>query len=396
MLTSLRLTKVLVVVLVLTTFGLASAQTTVGQKAQPQKQKAAEQYEEVDIDALSLYLETGIKSLGYNADRTLAGVDAIVTKFTIAAKPVELVTDKISIDQNDQHFATILTKQLGTIRLKLGQFGGGSVWLTPSQKNSVLALKTAQGAASPASATPFTDVDFVHVQRGTFQMGDATSKIAVTLTHGFWMQKTEVTQAQWQAVTGSNPSYHTDCPTCPVENVGYPDVQAFIAKINDLSPGKKYRLPTEAEWEYAARAGTTGDYGVPGPVTAGGWIVENSGGTTHPVGKLRPNAWGLYDMEGNVSEWVSGWASGERPKGPLTDPTGPASSCCRLYRGGSLLLFVQDRCSQDLLGHSVHGLRLRHHVLHLSGFGRQAKSVAGGQEHVVRPGTHDATSTQQI
>lgn len=117
---------------------------------------ASEQYAEVDVDELSIHLETGIKSVGYNADRTLAGVDAIVTKFTIADKPVELVTDKISVDQNDQRFATISTKQLGTIRLRFGQFGGGSVWLTPSQKKAVLTLKAAN---SPKPTNIFAALD---------------------------------------------------------------------------------------------------------------------------------------------------------------------------------------------------------------------------------------------
>jgi len=122
--------------------GPATAQTTAGQEAAV-RIKAHEQYEQVDVGALSLYLGTGIKSLTLNADRTLDDVDAIVTKFTIADKPVELITDKISIDQDDKRFATISTKQFGTIRLTLSQFGGGTVWLTPSQKNAVLNLKAA-------------------------------------------------------------------------------------------------------------------------------------------------------------------------------------------------------------------------------------------------------------
>lgn len=198
-------------------------------------------------------------------------------------------------------------------------------------------LATLRVATPEVAVAQVTDLDFVLIQPGTFQMGDAHDGPvhSVTLTRGFWMQKTEVTQAQWVAVMGSDPSHFKACGSaCPVESVSYDDVQAFIAALNNHSPGKRYRLPTEAEWEYAARAGTTGDYGTPGAVTFGGWIVDNGGETTHPVGGLRPNAWGLYDMEGNVWEWVNDWY-GPYSSSPGTDPTGPVFGTERVQRGGS-------------------------------------------------------------
>jgi formylglycine-generating enzyme required for sulfatase activity len=209
------------------------------------------------------------------------------------------------------------------------------------------------------------DAEFVLIQPGTFQMGDTDNGPVhkVTLTKPFLIQKTEVTQKQWAAVMRNNPSYFQPCgASCPVDNVSYEDVQKFIAALNARS-GKKYRLPTEAEWEYAARAGTTSDYGTPGPVTLGAWIEDNSENTTHPVGKLRPNAWGLYDMEGNVWEWVNDWAA-PYSSSAVTDPTGPASGDRRVLRGGSWLHDARAACSATrfsdfpINGYHNYGFRL--------------------------------------
>jgi hypothetical protein len=194
------------------------------------------------------------------------------------------------------------------------------------------------GMNAAVAIDPFTDSNFVLLPPGTFTMGnyEYREEHEVTLTHSFWMQKTEVTQAQWVAVMHNNPSKFDVCgPNCPVENVSYTDVQEFIAVLNALSPDKHYRLPTEAEWEYAARAGTTGWYGTPGDERLGGWTKNNSLGTTHPVARLRPNDWGLYDMQGNVWEWVNDWYYYLYPPGPATDPTGPATGTSRVVRGGA-------------------------------------------------------------
>jgi formylglycine-generating enzyme required for sulfatase activity len=143
-------------------------------------------------------------------------------------------------------------------------------------------------------------------------------KHQVTIRSGFYMGKYEVTQAQWQAVMGNNPSNFKNCDQCPVEHVAWDDAQEFIKKLNSMNDGYTYRLPSEAEWEYACRAGTTGDYA--GDLDSMGWYWENSGDArlsgewnydklaanndrTHPVGQKQPNAFGLYDMHGNVWEW---------------------------------------------------------------------------------------------
>ncbi len=173
-----------------------------------------------------------------------------------------------------------------------------------------------------------------YVPAGTFQMGDSSDGPihTVNLSRGFYMGRTEVTQGEWVALMGSNsnPSFFMNCDNCPVEQVSWDDVQEFIRKLNAKGEGT-YRLPTEAEWEYAARAGTTGDYA--GSLDAMAWYGENSGNKTHEVATKQPNAWGLYDMHGNVWEWVQDWW-GKYPSGTVSDPTGATSEWERVTRGG--------------------------------------------------------------
>ena len=161
----------------------------------------------------------------------------------------------------------------------------------------------------------------------------------VRISRGFWLGKHEVTQSEWRGVMGSNPSYFSECGLdCPVEMVSWEDAQEFIRRLNAMDGAGTYRLPTEAEWEYAARAGTTGDrYG---NLDAIAWCGGNSGGRTHPVGQKAPNAWGLYDMLGNVFELlVEDWL-GDYPGGTVTDPRGPASDLRSGKRGGSWWRFA--------------------------------------------------------
>src|SRR6185295_12837821 len=125
----------------------------------------------------------------------------------------------------------------------------------------------------------------------------------VRITRQFEIGKYEVTQEQWQAVMGDNPSNFKGA-NLPVEKVSWNDAQDFLLKLN-ARDGYTYRLPTEAEWEYACRAGSMGDFA--GELDDVAWYDKNSGSKTHPVGQKRPNVWGLYDMHGNVSEWCSDW-----------------------------------------------------------------------------------------
>ena len=189
----------------------------------------------------------------------------------------------------------------------------------------------------------FGEEQFSLIPAGTFQMGSENGRSnerpvhTVTLTRSFYMQRTPVTQGQWREIMGENPSWFSDCgDTCPVEQVSWNDAQAFIQALNQRYPGRNYRLPTEAEWEYAARAGTTGDYGGTGVLDDMGWYSGNSGGRTHPVALKQPNAFNLYDMHGNVWEWVQDWYSATYYSiSPGVDPTGPTTGSDRVLRGGS-------------------------------------------------------------
>lgn len=153
----------------------------------------------------------------------------------------------------------------------------------------------------------------------------------VRLTQSFWLADVPVTQAVWQAVMGRNPA-HFEGLYRPVEEVSWDGAQAFIKELGTLQPGRPWRLPTEAQWEYACRAGTTTPrYGELDEVA---WWSGNSGRQTQPVGQKRPNAWGLHDMLGNVWEWCADWFGGHKG-GMEIDPSGPQQSVSRVVRGGS-------------------------------------------------------------
>ena len=188
----------------------------------------------------------------------------------------------------------------------------------------------------------FDGMEFVWVPPGEFRMGSTSSEAdnderpvtRVRISRGFWLGKYEVTQAQWQSVMGNNPSRFRECGgNCPVEMVSWEEAQDFIGRLNWQEGREVYRLPTEAEWEYAAKAGTSGDrYG---RVDSIAWHSGNSGGRTHPVGQKAPNPWGLFDMLGNVYDWVRDWYGERHPGGLVSDPAGRGSGLHRVNRGGS-------------------------------------------------------------
>lgn len=202
----------------------------------------------------------------------------------------------------------------------------------------------------PAAWDGEEEVNGVHfkmvlVQPGTFTMGSPATETGsgtnerpqhkVTITRAYYIGEVPVTNALWQAVMGNVPSRHKGSDH-PVEMVNWVECQAFIARLNEIT-GKKFRLPTEAEWEFAARGGTLSK----GYIFAGSntpkdvaWYSTNAGGTTHPVGEKHPNELGIYDMSGNVSEWVQD-RYGSYTAQDTTDPTGPSSGNYKVYRNGS-------------------------------------------------------------
>jgi formylglycine-generating enzyme required for sulfatase activity/serine/threonine protein kinase len=206
-------------------------------------------------------------------------------------------------------------------------------------------IRSSMNASAEAVQAAIESMSFKLIPAGTFTLGDANGydderPHQVTLTQPFELSVYEVTQEQYEAVMGTNPSYYKG-PQNPVGNVSWDDAVEFCRKLSALpaekSAGYVYRLPTEAEWEYACRAGTTTAYSFGDNDSELGkyaWFDDNSGDTTHPVGGKKPNPWGLYDMHGNVWEWCQD-CDGDYPSGAVTDPTGAASGDRRVLRGGS-------------------------------------------------------------
>jgi formylglycine-generating enzyme required for sulfatase activity len=320
---------------------------------------------------------------------TVSGIDCNKSGISVIRFAFFDAADTYLVDDQfpcSAHHATVGSIPAGTNRrvVVTAENQGGEILLRGEERNITIRenqdTKGGDIAMIPVSSgdpedTPTNPLDsfkndlgmtFNLIQAGTFMMGSPETELSrdndeirheVTLTQNFFMQTTEVTQGQWQAVMEQNPSSFQNCGlNCPVEYVSWDDVQIFIERLNAQSAdGYTYRLPTEAEWEYAARAGSeTAFYG--GDITEPegndpilntlGWYLENSDAGyegcyesngrcigPQPVGGKNSNSWGLFDMHGNVREWCSDWY-GDYPTGSVTDPQGSSSGDGRILRGG--------------------------------------------------------------
>jgi len=220
--------------------------------------------------------------------------------------------------------------------------------LTPIFITLILTIFYVQSARAVESKT-FMGIKFILIEPGCFRMGNdkpsTDSTVGETPSHRvciekpYYLGETEVTQKQWENVMGSNPS-KTKVEDKPVDRVSWNDIQEFLQRLNATNGNKYFRLPTEAEWEYAARAGSDSDYSFgdnPKSLAEYAWF-GNLGyhGSSHEVAQKQPNNWGLYDMHGNVWEWVQDWFSPTYySNSPANNPLGPETGKYRVYRGGS-------------------------------------------------------------
>ena len=261
---------------------------------------------------------------------------------------------------------------IGTYTIKVSAAGYTTAIETATVKQAETTKKTinlvkpnaGNTSTDGATATSADGIEMILVKGGTFTMGctseqsdcdnDEKPTHQVTLSD-FYIGKYEVTQKQWKEIMGNNPSKFTGCDNCPVEQVSWNDIQDFIKKLNQKT-GKRYRLPTEAEWEYAARGGASTGSASTGSASTGSatgatkyagsnnvdivaWYSGNSNSKTHPVGQKQPNELGIYDMSGNVWEWCADWYDeGYYNNSPRNNPRGPTKGDYRVLRGGSWFL----------------------------------------------------------
>ena len=299
---------------------------------------------------------------------TLDTPTPIIGTINISSEPAmaDVYIDGKSVGQTPM-FTDVLVGE-HTVELQLSGYSSQkqTVLVAEGQTASVSATLSKVVAAAPAMSAPasvssssgkFDGFDMVFVKGGTFTMGatseqggdaesDEKPTHSVTLSD-FYIGKYEVTQSQWEAVMGTTVAQQRDKeykdwplrgvgPDYPMYYVSWEEVQTFIQKLNAKS-GKKYRLPTEAEWEYAARGGNQSrgyKYSGSNDIGSVAWYTSNSSSKTHPVGQKQPNELGIYDMSGNVYEWCSDWY-GNYSSSSQTNPTGPSSGSSRVLRGGS-------------------------------------------------------------
>ena len=330
-----------------------------------EQQAAAQRLAQVaqQVDAAA----QGVQAAQSTLDTLQQGTDERLTALQSRLEPA--IADQQAAGRRlaqieDQVFTAITRQQAATQRLTelAGQVESVTRDLREARseldaaREEIAALATASPAAAaddtepPRTWTNSLDMAFALIPAGSFEMGsdsgdaDEQPVHTVTISKPFYIGQFEVTQAQWHAVMESDPSQFAGDPSRPVESISWNDARAFIAKLNAMEPGKTYRLPTEAEWEYAARAGSAAAYAFgddPAQLDAYAWYTDNADNTTHPVGEKRPNAWGVYAMHGGVWEWVQE-RYGAYPSEAATESVGPPPGNRRVIRGGSWLASAED------------------------------------------------------
>lgn len=235
--------------------------------------------------------------------------------------------------------------------MKVGAIGGGIIGVIGGAYWGLSFPVTTSNPACPSP--PELGMSFVRIEPGEFLMGREGRRVKIT--QPFCMSRFEITQEQWKKVTGLLPDQATEGKDLPVGNVSWLDIQDFLAKLSRRDQGTQYGLPTEAQWEYAARAGTSGQFNFEGGEKDLSYYANcQKSGKLTPVGSFRENLWGLYDMYGNVSEWVADW-DGPLLDGAAVDPIGPPAGTEKVRRGGSFE--YEKRCDSVFRSSSKPGTR---------------------------------------
>jgi formylglycine-generating enzyme required for sulfatase activity len=274
--------------------------------------------------------------------KTLLLAIGITDELTVTIAPLNATDKTVIWSSNNVSVATISStvEDKGIVTAKAS--GVATIKVTSKNGEVIATCEVTVISAEP---------EMVLIEGGTFDMGCTDDECVeyelpthkVTLS-SYKIAKYQVTQQQWEAVMGKNPSDNKG-DDHPVEKVSWNSVQQFIQKLNTAT-GKSYRLPTEAEWEFAARGGNQSKgykYSGSDDINAVAWHRENSGNRTHPVGKKEPNELGIYDMSGNVFEWCSDWY-GLYTEDSQTNPVGPASGTTHIIRGGAFSNATPNRC----------------------------------------------------
>jgi formylglycine-generating enzyme required for sulfatase activity len=294
--------------------------------------------------------EKAIKEIALDFENFISKLDEKLM-FNASTLTITTIPEKVSIRFLDQNmiynYGIRLKPGLYQIEISLQGYKTELEWV-----NLVAGLeKTIEVNLCPIrtgydEVRTFQNIKFVFIPPGSFEMGSFSGEVdelpphKVDITQGFWMSIYEITQDEWETVMGVNPSNFKYDKKLPVEMVSWTDVNEFIAKLNKKGDGI-FRLPTEAEWEYASRAGRKTEFSFgedEDSMSNFGWYIENGGNQTHPVGQKKPNPWGLYDMYGNVWEWCQDWYDESYySKSPVKNPVCPETRMERTTRGGSYI-----------------------------------------------------------